>query len=117
MTTMEITLFWEVGEKPMPMPAPTRGRPLSTFVHLVNVGTTDKVVQFDGWETALRGLEPGDIIAQKTWLPLTSLQAGDYDVLVGLYSPQDWARLPVTTDEGVSDHVKLDSWTLKTGQR
>ena len=36
--TMDVTLYWEVGEKPMPMPAPTRGRPLSTFVHLVRRG-------------------------------------------------------------------------------
>ncbi len=114
--TMEITLFWEVGEKPMPMPAPTRGRPLSTFVHLVNADTTDKAAQFDGWETAMRGLESGDIIAQKILLPLTDIQDGDYDVLVGLYSPQDWTRLPVTTDEGLSDHFKLDGWTLETSQ-
>ena len=32
-----LTLFWQVGDTPMPMPAPTRGAPLSTFVHLIDV--------------------------------------------------------------------------------
>ena len=112
--TMVVTLYWRVGDKPMPMPASTRGRPLSTFVHLVDAGTTDKVVQFDGWETALRGLEPGDVIAQKAWLPLADVEPGDYDLLVGLYSPQDWARLPVTASGKVSDHYRLDSWKLES---
>ena len=51
-----MTLYWEKGPAVMPMPAPTRGAPLSAFVHVLDdAGAT--VAQYDGWETALRGIE------------------------------------------------------------
>ncbi|MCB0074666.1 MAG: hypothetical protein KDE20_24540, partial [Caldilineaceae bacterium] len=74
-----------------------KGEPLSVFVHLVPAGSDNAVAQYDGWATALRGLEPGDIIVQPAAVTWDALPPGDYELRVGLYSPQDWAR------EGVGD--------------
>jgi hypothetical protein len=104
-----ITLYWKVGDKPMPQPAPTRGEPISAFVHLVDGDPARQVAQADGWDVALTGLEPGDIIAQRFTLDLgAATPAQEYTLLAGLYSPQDWARLPVT-QAGLppADHVTL----------
>jgi hypothetical protein len=102
-----LTLYWRKGEAAMPMPAPTRGEPISAFIHLVDGDPANKIAQFDGWETALRGLEPGDVIAQSVALDIPAeTQPGDYDLLVGLYSPQDWARLPVATSASVADFAQ-----------
>ena len=92
---VDITLFWRMGTQPMPMPAPTKGEPLSVFVHLVPAGGDNAVAQYDGWATALRGLEPGDIIVQPAAVTWDELPPGDYELRVGLYSPQDGARLGV----------------------
>jgi len=104
--TAQLTLYWQVGKKLMPMPAPTKGAPLSVFVHLVDGDPTKMVAQYDGWETALRGLEPGDVIAQHANLDIGApVKPGKYDLLVGLYSPQDGARLTVNGPQGQIDHV------------
>ena len=65
--------------------------------------------QYDGWEVALRGLEPGDVIMQRIALNVDEgLPDGQYDLLAGIYSPQNWVRLMVTVGgEQASDHVKL----------
>jgi len=91
---LDLTLYWEVGTQPMPQPAPTRGAPISAFAHVVDGDPALKVAEFDSWNTALRGLEPGDIIAQRAFLQISEDAApGLYDLLVGLYSPQNWQRL------------------------
>lgn len=91
---LQLTLYWQVGTQPMPQPAPTRGAPLSAFVHVVDGDPAAKVAEFDGWHTALRGLEPGDVIAQEVTLSFAENTAPKrYELLVGLYSPQNWRRL------------------------
>ena len=100
-STLAITLYWRVGAAPMPQPAPTRGVPLSTFVHLVDGDPTHKVAEADGWPTALRGLEPGDVVAQRVLLQIPDhTPPARYQLLVGAYSPQNWQRL-LTTQAGV----------------
>jgi hypothetical protein len=107
--SFQIVLYWQVGDRPMPMPAPTRGSPLAAFVHLTAPGDAQaKLAQFDGWPTALRGLEPGDIIAQTVELAIPpDTPAGVYDLLAGLYSPQTFARLTVEDGSG-ADSVQVD---------
>lgn len=106
-----ITLYWRAGEMSMPQPAPTRGEPISAFVHVVDSDPAKQVAQADGWEVAMAGLEPGDVIAQKFTLNFgENVAAKEYKVLAGLYSPQDGARLPVSQpDQPLSDHIVLGS--------
>jgi hypothetical protein len=106
---LAITLYWQVGETSMPQPAPTRGEPISAFVHVVDGDPANQVAQADGWEVALRGLESGDVIAQRMVLNFApATPAKEYTLLAGLYSPQDWARLPVTqAGREPADHVVL----------
>lgn len=97
---LRLWLYWRRGRAEVPMPAPTRGEALSAFVHMVGAdGRT--VAQFDGWETSVRGLAPGDILAQRAEIPLPGdLPAGDYSLLAGLYSPQDLQRiLPIGSSD------------------
>lgn len=109
-----ITLYWQVGDTPMPQPAPTRGEPLAAFVHVVDGDPARQVAQADGWEVALRGLEPGDVIAQRLALNFApDVAPKEYTLLAGLYSPQDWARLPVTqAGREASDHAVLGTVTV-----
>lgn len=105
---LNLTLYWRVGTRPMPQPAPTRGEALSIFVHAVDGDPAAKVAEFDSWEVAMRGLEAGDVIAQ----PVTLNFGGDvapkaYDLLVGAYSPQDWARLTTDTGAGTADFARV----------
>ncbi|MBK8984983.1 MAG: hypothetical protein IPM39_02705 [Chloroflexi bacterium] len=59
------------------------------------------MAQFDGWPTALTGLESGDIIAQPvTLIPALDTPPGDYVVRLGLYSPQSGQRLPLAAAPG-----------------
>ena len=104
-----LTLYWEKGPAAMAMPAPTRAAPLSAFVHVLD-GAGATVAQYDGWDTALRGLEPGDVIAQTIDIPLgEGLAAGEYAMEAGLYSPQDGVRLQV----GTADYVELGAIDLR----
>ena len=109
-----ITLYWQVGEEPMPQPAPTRGEPISAFVHVVDGDPAKQVAQADGWDAALTGLEPGDIMAQQFTLNFGGdVAPKEYQLLTGLYSPQDGSRLPVTEPGAEpSDHVDLGKITV-----
>jgi hypothetical protein len=93
----------------MPQPAPTLGEPVSAFVHVVDGDPAKQVAQADGWEVALAGLEPGDVIAQQFTLGFgEEVEAKEYQLLAGLYSPQDWARLPVSQpNQSPADHIEL----------
>lgn len=106
---LALTFYWQVGSEPMPMPAPTRGNALSAFVHLtLPDDPAAKVAQFDGWPTALRGLEPGDVLVHSVQLELPAETApGPYDLLLGLYSPQSGQRLPVIGEPEPNDFLRL----------
>ena len=105
---VEIDLIWKVGTAMPAMPAPTRGRPLSAFVHLVVPGEKDILAQYDGWPTALRGLRSSDIIRHRLDLTLDSeLSPGSYQLNIGLYSPQDGARYTVSSLGPSIDHIEV----------
>lgn len=108
--TLRLNLYWRRGATPMPMPSPTRGEALSTFVHVVDGDPSRTVAQFDGWDTALRGLQEGDLIIQPVEITFPGDLAPEnaLHLRVGLYSPQDWQRLTVSTQDGsTSDDVDL----------
>ena len=109
-----LILYWQVGHNAMPMPAPTKGSPLSAFIHVVDGDPTKQVAQYDGWETALRGLEPGDVIVQQADIEIgDQVQPNKYAVLIGLYSPQNGARLMVNTAQGPVDAVNVGQLRVK----
>jgi len=107
--TVTLSLVWRKGPAAMPMPAPTRGNPLSMFVHVTGADPGQIVSQFDGWRTALRGLEEGDIIVMPAPLELSSdVEPASYILRLGLYSPQSGARLTVQA----ADHVQIGTLTV-----
>lgn len=111
--TLAMTLFWRVGQIPLATPAPTRGNPISAFVHVTAGSPSAIVAQYDGWRTAMRGLEPGDVIAHTLAIDLPDdLLPGEYTLLVGLYSPQSGMRLKVV-DTAPSEHVDLGRIEVK----
>ena len=82
--------------------------PIAFFAHVTDDG--QRIVgQYDGWGTALRGLEIGDVIAQRVRVPLRpDTTSGTYDVQVGVYSPDTMARWPLRLPSGASaDRVLL----------
>lgn len=110
--TLHFDFFWQVGTAVLSMPAPTRGAPLSFFLHVTGADAADIVAQYDGWPVALRGLESGDIIRQPVTVTLgDDLEPGVYPLLAGLYLPQDGTRLAVVIPESApdapQDHLRL----------
>jgi hypothetical protein len=110
----QVTLVWQVGEAALMMPAPTRGAPLSAFVQVTTEDPATKVAQFDGWSTALRGLETGDVIVQPIALEIgADVVPGVYHIRVGLYSPQSGERLLVRSENGEGDHLDIGLLSIR----
>jgi hypothetical protein len=95
--TITFTLYWQVSDvEAIPAPAPARAGPLASFIHVSIEDPADIIAQYDGWETALTGLERGDVITQQVTLPLPAdTGPGRYYLRTGLYSPQSGERLPL----------------------
>lgn len=107
--TVDLTVTWRVGEKPLPELNPATARPLAAFVHLSADDPSHIIAQYDGWPTALRGLEVGDVIRQVVHLSIPSdTPPGNYHVRVGLYLPATGARLPILDQGATSDIAPLD---------
>jgi len=105
---VQVTLVWQVGKAALVSPAPTRGAPLSAFVQVTTEDPATKVAQFDGWSTALRGLEMGDVIVQPITLEIgADVAPGAYHIRVGLYSPQSGERLLMRRESGEGDHLDI----------
>jgi hypothetical protein len=101
---VHFTLYWRKGPRTMPTPTPTRGNPLSMFLHITTDDPSQIISQFDGWRTALRGLEESDIIVMPAVVELDNgVHPGSYTIRAGLYSPQNGTRLSVQE----RDHVVL----------
>jgi hypothetical protein len=91
---LTLTLTWRVGNAAMPQPAPATAPPLAAFVHLSGIDPASILAQYDGWGTALAGLEAGDIVQQTVLLNVPQAPVLDaYYVQIGLYSPQSTQRL------------------------
>jgi hypothetical protein len=104
-----LTLYWQVGSGHVETPRPSQAAPLAAFVHLSAATDPAQIVaQFDGWPTAVTGLETGDVIAQPVTLTIRpDTPPGDYVVRVGLYSPQTGERLALGTAVATGDAFQL----------
>ena len=97
---LDLTTYWQVTGELVP--------PIAFFAHVTDDG--QRIVgQYDGWGTALRGLEIGDVIAQRVRVPIRpDTTSGTYDVQVGVYSPDTMARWPLRLPSGATvDRVLL----------
>lgn len=109
----QLTLYWQVGAGHVETPFPSQAAPLAAFVHISGTDPAQIVAQYDGWSTALSGLEPGDMITQPVTINVPAdTPAGNYFVRLGLYSPQSGLRLPVTVDGEVQDSVLITAVTV-----
>jgi hypothetical protein len=101
---LDIVLYWESLEKV--------AASYDVFVHLLN---TDGEIVAQADQKPLKGLAatdvwlPGDIIRDPVSIPLPAdLQAGAYDLRVGVYSGESGERLSVQGGEVASDALFLD---------
>jgi hypothetical protein len=99
-SALDLTTYWQVtGDL---------GRSLAFFAHVINA--RDRIVgQYDGWGTALRGLEIGDVIVQHVTVPIKpDASPGSYALQLGVYVPDTMARWMVSSSTGASaDRVIL----------
>jgi 4-amino-4-deoxy-L-arabinose transferase-like glycosyltransferase len=98
--TIELALVWQVTAenvgRTIAMPAPSAAAPLAAFVHISAEDPAQIIAQYDGWGTALTGLEQADRIYQPIRLTVPAdAQPGSYYLRLGLYSPQSGHRLPL----------------------
>jgi hypothetical protein len=78
------------------------------FAHVTN-DQAGIAGQYDGWNTALRGLEAGDVIVQHVRIPIKSDAAAEtYNLQVGLYATDRGQRWNAHTPSGqATDRVIL----------
>ncbi len=89
---------------------------LAYFMHVTGAEPSAIIGQHDGWNVAQRGLEVGDVIVEHARIALPKDTApGEYQLRVGLYSPDTGQRLTVTAPNGsTADHVLLSPIEIKT---
>jgi hypothetical protein len=91
---LNLTTYWRVSSPIDPC------TPLAMFVHVAN-DQAGIVGQYDGWNTALRGLAVGDVIVQHVRVPIKAdAPAGPYALQAGLYSPDSMRRWTARTPAG-----------------
>ena len=62
--------------------------------------------------------QPFESIDDPYGLPvLLATPPGDYSLILAVYDPTSGVRLPVTTNEGISDHLRLGTITIATPQQ
>ena len=106
------TLYWQVGTEHVDMPAPASAPPLAAFIHITPTDAPQPIAQYDGWDVALTGLEPGDLIAQPVVIQLPDgVETAVYNINLGLYSPQSGQRLQLVDE--TSDFVTLQTIQIK----
>ncbi len=107
---LELTLFWEAL-------APVE-QDYTVFVHLVDA---EGRIRAQGDGVPLEGSrptsswQPGEVLVDVHLLPLgPEVAPGEYKLLVGLYTPEDGARLPVTAGAWVGgDSVVVATFSVR----
>jgi len=104
-TQVPITFYWEALAAP--------GRNLNLFIHLIDPATRSQIAGFDGPPPyPTRFWQPGQTFIDARLLSLPAgLPPGDYELWVGWYSLDDFARLPLLDQEG--DALRLVTVTVK----
>ena len=100
---LDLTTYWQVtGEL---------GRSLAFFAHVIDDSQQHMAGQYDGWGTALRGLETGDVIVQHVTVPIKpDASPGKYVLQLGVYVPDTMTRWTVHSSMGAStDRAILSS--------
>jgi hypothetical protein len=100
---LNLTTYWRVtGEL---------GRSLAFFAHVIDDSQQHMAGQYDGWGTALRGLEIGDVIVQHVSVPIKpDASPGAYVLQLGVYVPDTMTRWTVRSSIGAAtDRVILSS--------
>ena len=99
---LDLTTYWQVtGDL---------GHSLAFFAHVIDA--SERIVgQYDGWGTALRGLEVGDVIVQHVTVPIKpDTSPGSYILQLGVYVPDTMTRWTTSSSSGASaDRIVLSS--------
>jgi len=97
--TVPLTFYWETLASP--------GQPLNLFIHLVDPATGTQVAGFDGPpEFPTEFWQPGNTIVDSRALAFpVDLPPGDYELRIGWYNLEDFARLPLADKTG--DNLSL----------
>jgi hypothetical protein len=84
---LELLTVWQTVEPPYP--------PLKAFIHVID-GDGNLCAQHDGLDSPSRFWQPGDVIIQAHAIALPeNLQAGSYELRVGLYDPETLQPYPM----------------------
>jgi hypothetical protein len=100
---LDLTTYWQVtGEL---------GRSLAFFAHVIDDSQQYMAGQYDGWGTALRGLEVSDVIVEHVTVPIKpDASPGLYVLQLGVYVPDTMTRWTASSSSGASaDRVILSS--------
>ena len=103
---LDLTTYWQVTGELAP--------PIAFFAHVLD-GEQHIVGQYDGWGTAIRGLEIGDVIAQRVRIPVErNAPPGNYRLQIGVYAPDTMTRWPLELAPGASaDSLSLTPITVR----
>jgi 4-amino-4-deoxy-L-arabinose transferase-like glycosyltransferase len=107
---LDLTLYWRAQQAP--------DHDYLVFVHLVADGDDQPVQQIDripvDWLRPTQGWRAGEVLTDRYLLTLPpELPAGLYRLVVGLYQPESWERLPVTYQGQAQPHDQLLLTTLR----
>jgi hypothetical protein len=103
---LDLTTYWQVTGQVEP--------PIAFFAHVTDA-QENIIGQYDGWATAVRGLEIGDVILQHVRVPVQpDTKPGDYQLQLGVYSPDTMARWPLRVSSGAkADRIVLSVITVR----
>jgi len=101
---LALTLYWQAEQSP--------GTSYHVFVHLAPPDAPP-VAQADGvpvnWQRPTTSWRAGEVIVDAYTIPLTGVEAGQYNLLIGMYDPAAGGLRPKTV---VDDEVVPDGYVL-----
>ena len=103
---LPLTLYWETLQPP--------GQNLNLFIHLIDPATGEQIAGFDAPPSFPTGYwQPGNTIIDARSLPIPAdLPPGNYELRIGWYNLNDFARLPLVGSTG-GDALPLFSLSVE----